>query len=77
MIAGRPYGDQEQKGRGIGDLLISDVFGVDEEDKLAAFRRLAHLLTTHSDVFQIVSVGQAMDDDRANATQRILTVVQR
>ena len=77
LIAGRPYGDQEQKGRGVGDLLISDVFGADEEDKLAAFRRLAHLLTTHSDVFQIVSIGQAMDDDRANATQRILTVVQR
>jgi hypothetical protein len=78
IISGRPYGDQDQKGRGIGDLLVGEVFGADEEGKLAVFRRLAHLLTTRSDVFQIQSVGQATgEDDRVNASQRITTVVQR
>ncbi|MBI2104256.1 MAG: general secretion pathway protein GspK [Candidatus Omnitrophica bacterium] len=77
LIAGRPYGDQDEKGRGIGDLLLGEVFGDDEEAKLEVFRRVAHLLTTRSDVFQVQSVGQAMDDDRPGAAQRILTVVQR
>ena len=77
LIAGRPYGDQDEQGRGIGDLLLGDVFGADEETKLEVFRRLAHLLTTRSDVFQVQSVGQAMDGERPGATQRILTVVQR
>ena len=77
IIAGRPYGDQDHKGRGIGDLLMGEVLGTDEEERLEAFRRLAHLLTTRSDVFQIISLGQATDDDRTRATQRIITVVQR
>ena len=53
------------------------VFGTDEETKLTAFRRLAQLLTTRSEVFQILSVGQALDEDRVGATQRIRTIVQR
>ena len=77
IIAHRPYGDQEQKGRGIGDLLIGDVLGSDEEEKLAVFRRLAHLLTTRSDLFQILSIGQAGNGTHVKATQRILTVVER
>ena len=77
IIAGRPYGDQNQKGRGIGDLLLGDVFGADEETTLEVFRKLAHLLTVRSDVFQIQSVGQAMRHDRVEATQRIRTIVQR
>ena len=77
IIAGRPYGDQRHKGRGIGDLLLGSVLGNDEEAKLEAFRRLAHLLTTRSDVFQIMSLGQMVDDDRPGAMQRITAVVQR
>ena len=77
IIAGRPYGDQEQKGRGIGDLLLGDVLGSDEEQRLAVFRQVAHLLTTRSDVFQIVSLGEALTSDRVEATQRINTVIQR
>ena len=77
IIAGRPYGDTGKKGRGIGDLLIEDVLGTDETSKLAVFRRLAHLFTTRSNVFEIQSIGQSMEEDRVGATQRILTVVQR
>jgi hypothetical protein len=77
IIASRPYGDKDQKGRGIGDLFLDDVLGTDEEDKLETFRRLAHLLTTRSEVFQILSLGQGMDGNRVQATQRIQTIVQR
>jgi len=34
-------------------------------------------LTTRSDMFQIMSLGQATDDDRVDAAQRIQTVIQR
>ncbi len=77
MIAGRPYGDQDGKGRGIGDLLLGDVLGADEDSKLEAFRQIGHLLTTRSDVFQILSLGQGLNEDQVSATQRIQAVVQR
>ncbi len=77
IIAGRPYGDQDGKGRGIGDLLMGNVLGAEERDQLAAFQRMAHLLTTRSSVFQILSLGQTLTDDRIEATQRITAIVQR
>ena len=77
IIAGRPYGDQDDKGRGIGDLLAGDVLGSTEEDVLENFRQLAHVLTIRSDMFQIMSLGQAIDGDRVDASQRIQTVIQR
>jgi hypothetical protein len=77
IIASRPYGDKDQKGRGIGDLFLGNVLGTDDEEKLETFRRLAHLLTTRSEVFQILSLGQGMDGSRVQATQRIQTIVQR
>jgi hypothetical protein len=77
IIAGRPFGDQDQKGRGIGDLLAGEVLGTTEEDRLDTFRQIGHLLTTRSDMFHITSLGQALDDEQVGATQRIQTVIQR
>lgn len=77
LIAGRPYGDQDHKSRGIGDLLVGETLGATEENVLDTFRALGHLLTTRSDMFEIVSLGQAMDGDRREAEQRIRTVIQR
>ena len=77
LLAGRPYGDRQHKGWGIGDLLFGDVLGADDETRLSVFRRVGHLLTTRSDVFQIISVGQAMEHGRVTATQKIRTVIQR
>ncbi len=77
VIAGRPYGDQGQKGRGIGDLLLTDALGITEEDRLAAFRKMAHLLTVRSDCFQIVAIGQTLHDDEVLATQRVQAIIQR
>lgn len=77
IISGRPYGDKEKKSRGIGDLLVDETLGATEEDRLEAFRRLAHLLTTRSDVFEIFSLGQWMDKHRVSASQRVHAVIQR
>jgi hypothetical protein len=65
LIAGRPYGDQDGKGRGIGDLLLGDVLSSDEDTKLA------------SDIFHILSLGQAMEGERPGASQRVETIVER
>jgi len=77
LIAGRPYGDREDKGRGIGDLLLDDTLGSTEEEILDVFRRLAHLLTTRSQVFHLRSVGQALDRGQTSSTQRIEAIVER
>jgi len=77
LILGRPYGDQEEKARGIGDLLVGTVLGDTEEEKLNRFRRLAHLITVRSQVFQIMSLGESLERDRPTASQRIQAIVQR
>ncbi len=77
IIAGRPYGDRQEKGYGVGDLLLGETLGTDEEERLAVFRRLAHLCTTRSEVFHITGVGQQIDGATVQASQRIVTVVQR
>ena len=77
LMAGRPYGDRDGKSRGIGDLLAGDAFGTDDEEILNTFRQLGHMITTRSNTFQILSLGQATQQEKAQATQRILTVVER
>lgn len=77
LIAGRPYGNQEGKARGIGDLLLKEVLGPDDASKLAVFEKLGHWVTVRSSVFQILSLGEALKEDKPMATQRIKTVVQR
>lgn len=77
LIAGRPYGDQDNQHRGIGDLLIGTVLGATEEEKLAVFRRLANWVTVRSQVFQVRSLGQVLQGERVRAMQRIQTVIER
>jgi len=77
LIAGRPYGDREDKGRGIGDVLLDDTLGSTEEEVLDVFRRVAHLMTTRSQVFHLLSLGQALDRQQPTATQRIEAIVER
>lgn len=79
LVAGRPYGDQEERARGIGDLLVTDVLGVEEADRLAAFRLLADWLTVRSQVFHLLSLGQAAGVDGAPgaAAQRIQAIIER
>jgi type II secretory pathway component PulK len=77
LIQHRPYGDQEEKARGIGDLLMGSVLGDTDEDRLSRFRQLAHLITVRSQVFRIMSVGETLEREKPVASQRIQAVVQR
>lgn len=77
IVAGRPYGDQEQKMRGIGDLLVGSALGETDEDKLGRFQQVAHLVTVRSHVFEIISLGETLEGERSGAAQRIQTVIQR
>ncbi|MBI3319824.1 MAG: general secretion pathway protein GspK, partial [Candidatus Omnitrophica bacterium] len=77
LIAARPFGDQGRKARGIGDLLIGDVLGSTEEEKLEHFRRLAHSATVRSQVFEIMSVGEAVEREKPVASKRIHAIIQR
>lgn len=79
IVAGRPYGNQGGKGWGIGDLLRGNVLGLTEEDRLEVFRQMGHLVTTRSNVFRILSLGEALEGQghTPSAAQRIETVVQR
>ncbi len=77
LVSARPYGEQGGATRGIGDLLLGVALGVDESDKLARFRQLAHLVTVRSSMFQIISVGEALEHGHPTASQRITAVIQR
>ncbi len=77
IITGRPYGDQDSKGRGIGDVLIGSTLGETEEDRLERFRQLANWLTVRSQVFQVMSMGEAFERNRTAASKRIHAILQR
>lgn len=77
IIEGRPYGNKEKKGRGIGDLLQGDALGVTDEDRLTVFQRIGHLVTTRSNVFRILSLGELMEQGGSTTQQRIQAVVER
>ena len=77
IIEGRPYGDQDGKARGIGDVLMGSFLGETEEDKLDRFRQLANWLTVRSQVFQIMSLGEAFEHNHPAASKRIQAILQR
>lgn len=77
LLANRPFGNQERKARGIGDLLMGSTLGTLEEDKLERFRQFAHLVTVRSRVFEIISLGTAVDGEQDIATQRIHAIIER
>lgn len=77
IIADRPYGNRNGKRRGIGDLLTSAALGAAEADRLDAFEPLANLITTRSNVFQLIATGEVLDHGRPVAEKRIRTVIER
>ncbi len=77
LVAGRPYGNQDGKGRGIGDLLMGSILGETEADRLDRFRQMAHLITVRSNVFRVMSLGESLQVEQPAGIQRIQAVVQR
>ncbi len=77
IIGGRPYGNRGQKQRGIGDLLTGGALGGTEREQLDAFEPIANLITTRSNVFQLIATGQVLDHGRPVAEKRIRTVIER
>ncbi|MBI4354119.1 MAG: general secretion pathway protein GspK [Candidatus Omnitrophica bacterium] len=77
IIEGRPYGDQDSKARGIGDVLVGSALGETEDDRLSRFRQLANWLTVRSQVFQVMSMGEAFERNKPAASKRIQAILQR
>jgi len=77
IISGRPYGNQEDKGRGIGDILATDVLDSDADEKIAKFSAVSNLITVRSDSYQIIATGQALKNGRVMAEKRIRMVIER
>ncbi len=77
IIAGRPYGNKEDKGRGIGDILSESILDSDRGEKIAKFSALSNLISVRSDIFQIIATGQALRGGRVMAEKKIRMVIER
>lgn len=77
IVAGRPYGTDPAHPRGIGDLLLVGALGT-EPERLALFRAVSNLITTRSNVFEVIVTGQALNPEgRVTSTKQIRTVIER
>jgi hypothetical protein len=77
IIANRPYGNKDGLNRGIGDILLRDVLGETEEERIIKFKPISNLITVRSDVYRVVATGQVLEDGRVVAEKRIWAVVER
>lgn len=77
IVANRPYGNKEEKGRGIGDLLFGNILDSEAEEKLAKFSAISNLITVRSDTYQIIATGQALHNGRVMAEKRVRAVIKR
>ncbi|MFC1709092.1 lamin tail domain-containing protein [Candidatus Omnitrophota bacterium] len=76
IITNRPFGNQNDMNRGIGDLFISSLFSSDPE-RSSKLGTLSNLATTRSNVFSITARAQVLDGERIVATQEIKTIIER
>ncbi len=77
IINGRPLGNKEDKGRGIGDILAGDILDSDDAQKLAKFGAISNLITVRSDTYQVIATAQALRNGRVMAEKRLRIVVER
>ncbi|MBN1794608.1 MAG: hypothetical protein JW844_06555 [Candidatus Omnitrophica bacterium] len=85
IMQNRPYGNKENKRRGIGDLLVGDVLRPleyeDEADKerqmLGLFGAFSNYVTVRSDTYGITVIGQIVKRDKIQAEKRIETIIER
>jgi DNA uptake protein ComE-like DNA-binding protein len=77
IINDRPFGNQNELKRGIGDLLDSDILDSDETKKKEKFKQISNLTTTKSDVFEIIVTGQRLLKGKVVAEKKLRTVFER
>jgi len=73
IIAGRPYGSQY----GIGDVLLTDVLGATEAKKKEVFKKVCNLITTKSDVYEVLVTAQAFRKGKRTAEKKLRVIVER
>jgi len=69
----KPYGDQYGLGDIVHDTIISDDSAVVQE----VFRKIANVITVHSDVFEVIITAETFDNNRKTASKKLRTVVER
>jgi hypothetical protein len=89
IIKYRPYGNKEEKGRGIGDILSEESERIGQivfmryildnkyAERIAKFSAISNLITVRSDTYQIIATGQALHNGRVMAEKRIRAVIRR
>lgn len=76
IINERPFGNKSDIYRGIGDLFLSSVFSGDS-DRIEKLKSLSSLVTVRSNVFEVISRAQILDQETVIATQEIKSVIER
>lgn len=75
VINNRPYGEKDSRFLGVGDLLTGNILGEDSVSKMNAIEKILSFITTHSDVYEIISIGES--NGLQKAKHKIETVVER
>ncbi|MFH1854630.1 MAG: hypothetical protein ABH815_04885 [Candidatus Omnitrophota bacterium] len=77
IISNRVFGNKNNLGFGIGDLVSADALGSEESDKKLRFKQISNLITVHSDVYRIIVTGQVMEKDKVLSEKKIWAVFER
>ncbi|MBU0759377.1 MAG: lamin tail domain-containing protein, partial [Candidatus Omnitrophica bacterium] len=77
IVSNRVFGNKNNLGLGIGDLVYSDALGSEETEKKLRFKRVSNLITVHSDIYRIIVTGQVLDEDRVLSEKKIWAVFER
>ncbi|MBU4149153.1 MAG: lamin tail domain-containing protein [Candidatus Omnitrophica bacterium] len=77
IISNRPFGNKNNLGFGIGDLVSADALGSEETDKKLRFKQIVNLITVHSDIYRIIVTGQVIDKDKVFSEKKIWAVFER
>lgn len=78
ILINRPFGEEDARKLGTGELLISDTLGVSDEERLEGFRQISNLITVKSDMYKIISVGEGLKEGKESGISQVVTaVVQR
>lgn len=76
IISHRPFGEKTSRKLGIGDLLLEDILGKDDETALENFKLVVPFLTTRSDVYQIKSWGETLNS-QIKTVHKIDSIIKR